>query len=273
MAAKGQIIVLSGVTSAAPASAPKIEMNAADLVAVKIASLKHVVSAKALTPLPAGGVSGRCRATGQALVPKGTISALEVSTIGGKKGLGIGSSGTAVAGLALPAGSFPASYTAVMAINVGALSMANSGATNFLSAFDSPDTWTAQMLRYNGSGASGTAENKFATRGNNTAGIVIESVRIAGNWNIVVVDYNNATRLASLGVNVTGGFATITSPAARTPAPTEYLELGYHLSNSSLKDSKVGDLYLFDTSLASTSAGLIQLADLVAAMKADYGVA
>jgi hypothetical protein len=271
MAAQGQIIVLAGVTSAAPPTAPRIDMNSVDLAAVKIGSLKHVVSARALTGLPAGGVSGRCRASGAPLISKGTAAALLLTTVGGRPALWLGAAGNASAALALPPGSFTESFTAVMTVSVGALSLAATFPTNFLAGFDG-EIWSAQVLRHYGSPVS-SSQDVFATRGNDEVGPYVEKARVPGNWNIVVVDYNNDTRVASIAVNSVATLSAMTLPAGRVPAPTEYFEIGYHLSNSGLRDSKVGDLYTFSDSLLRTDFGKTQLTELVASLKTYYAIA
>lgn len=270
MAAQGQIIVLAGVTSGAPPSAPRVDMNIVDLVAVKIGSLHNVISARSLSAVTGGGVTGRCRATGAALVSKGTASALQLTEVGGRPALWLGAAGTASAALALPPGSVTESYTAVMAVSTGPISIAATFPTNFLAGFDG-ETWSVQALRHYGAPAAGS-QDVFATRGNDEVGPYVEAPRVPGNWNIVVVDYNNDTRIASIAVNSVASFGTVAVTAGRVPAPTEYFEIGYHLSNSGLRDSKVGDLYTFSDSLLKTDFGKAQLAELVAKMKIYYSI-
>lgn len=52
-----------------------------------------------------------------------------------------------------------------------------------------------------------------------------------------------------------------------------YWCLGYPLSPSGFVDSGVGDSYIFNESLASTSYGQDRLAALISSMKTAYGIA
>lgn len=269
----GQIIVLPSVTAAAGASAERIDMTAADLIAAKIAGLKHMVSARSLVALPAGGVSGRCQATGAPLVPKGLVTALAISEVAGKKALGLSS--VQAAGLGLPAGSATASYTAVIVVSVAAADVASgspSAAPIFLSSMTSADALVASAAQYYGT--SGTPPNIFASRGSNAASPLVSVPKPDTTWAVLVIDYNDVTKVVSLSVNQAATFATATKTVAHTPGAGGYFEIGAHpTATASLRASKVGDLYLFEGSLLGNALAKTQIVDLVAALKADYSIA
>ena len=269
----GQIIVLSSVTAAAGASAERIDMTDADLVAAKISGLKHVVRARSLIALPDGGVSGRCQATGLPLVPKGLVTALAISEVAGKKALGLSS--VQAAGLGLPAGSATASYTAVLVVSVAAADVASgspSASPIFLSSMTAADALVASAAQYYGT--SGTPPNIFAARGSNAASPFVSVPKPETTWAVLVVDYNDTTRVVSLAVNQADTFATATKTAAHLPGAGGYFEIGAHVNaTASLRASKVGDLYLFEGSPLSSELAKTQIVDLVAALKAEYGIA
>lgn len=268
----GQLIVLPGVTVAAAAGAPRLSMNAADAAASKIVSLKHVVSARALTALPGGGVSGRCRNTGASLIPKGAnASMLSVSTVGGRKGLGqTGGS----AGLALPAGSLTNSFCMVAAIYLGGNDTSSSSLVNFLAGFDATDNYIAAPLRYYGQNYSTVPSraDKMVSFGPSTTDFAAEALRTNVGWNIVIIDYDNDQRRLSISVNQSTSFAAVTKSTTASFADTSYLEVGYHLSANRLIDSKVGDLYTFDDSLLKAELGKSQLGDVVQQLKGYYAI-
>ena len=270
----GQLIILPGVTAAASAGAPRISMNAPDSVAAKIASLKHVVSARALDALPGGGVSGRCRNTGAALTPKGTGTALlATTTLAGRKGLGLSVAGNA--GLALPPGSLTNTFTMVIAVYLGAGDTSSNSLINLLAGFDAADTYISTPLRYYGQAYSTpiTRADKFVSWGHNTTGTTAETLRLSTGWNIVVIDYNNENRMVSIAVNQAASFIAATKAEVANFASTSFLEIGYHLSINRLVESKIGDLYTFSDSLLRTDLGKTQLAELIAALKSYYVIA
>ena len=267
----GQLIVLPGVTAAASAGAPRINMNGPDTVAAKIASLKHVVSARSLTAAPSGGVVGRCRATGAALVSKGAGAAqLALFDIAGKQGLGVNS--RAAAGLALPGGSLTSSFTLVAAIAINAADRAGTLATNFLSGFNVSDAYIATLLRNYGAAAGGFASKVAA--GNTTTNNLASANAPAGTWGVVVIDYNNDTKTMSVAVDQGASFSVTAMVNTFAPPEGSYLELGYHVDGGfGLRDSKIGDVYTFSDSLQRTSLGKTQTVDLVNQLKAYYGIA
>lgn len=266
----GQMIVLPGVTAAAGAGAPRVNMNTPDTIAAKISTLKHSVAARSLTAGAGGGVVGRCRVTGAALTLKGSQAVnLAVSEIAGRLGLGINGSGSA--GLALPAGSLSSSFTLVAAVNLNATDAAGTYPINFLSGFDPSDTYISALLRAYGSAAS-VYPSKIGSNTGTTGTWSFANSPAAG-WAIVVVDYNNATRTMSVSVNQASTFTVATMPASYAPASGSYIEVGYHIDASSIRNSKLGDLYTFSDSLLKTDLGKSQLAELMAALKTYYSIA
>lgn len=266
----GQMIVLPGVTAAAGPSAPRISMNTPDTIAARMPSIKHAMGARSLSAAPGGGVIGRCRVTGQLLVPKGSAAVnLAITEIAGRLGLGI--NGTGSAGLALPPDSLTSSFTLVAAVNLNATDAAGNYVINFLSGFDPSGTYISGLLRAYGAAAA-TYPGKIGSNTGITGTWSFANSPAAG-WAIVVVDYNNATRTMSVSVNQTTTFTVATMPASYTPPAGSYIEVGYHIDASSIRQSKLGDLYTFSDSLLKTDLGKSQLAELMAALKTYYSIA
>ena len=269
----GQMVVLPGVTAAVGASAPRINMNIPDTLAARIATLKHVVSARSLQAVAGGGVSGRCRATGVALVAKGiSANTLTLYEVAGRTAMGINGSGRA--GLALPPGSLTKSFTTVSVINLNSVDVAGNYSVNVLSGFDAADVYANIMLRYDGSTTTNSAiADKLRASTSASSSSAVPVARPAGEWVVVVTDYNNLTKTLSIAVNQATSFASGVMVADLAPAVGSYLEIGYHLDPSSLRASKVGDLYTFSDSLLRTDLGKAQLVELVAALKSYYAIA
>ncbi|MBX6689005.1 hypothetical protein I8746_05260 [Pseudomonas sp. USTB-Z] len=267
----GQMVVLEGVTAAAAPGAPRINVNAPDIIAAKISTLKHAFGARGLTAAPGGGVVGRCRATGKQLIPKGSSAAsLVVTEIAGRLGLGV--SGTVAAGLALPAGSLTSSYTLVAAVNLASADVAGGLIVNFLSGFDAADGYISVLQRTYGVTNTGANKGKLCSSPLAGGNFAVATLPAAG-WAIFVVDYDGSTRIASVAVNQVATFDTLAMPGTFLPPSGSYLEVGYHLDSNSLRSSKMGDLYTFSDSLLKTDLGKSQLAELVASMKTYYSIA
>ena len=267
----GQLIVLPGVTVAASVGVPRVNMNIPDTIASKIVSLKHVVSARALAPVVTGGVSGRCRATGAALVSTGALAtSLALSEVGGKVGWGI--SGVGGGGLALPAGSLTASFTMVMAVARSAADVAGGAICNFLSGFDGTDTFISMLARYYGTASTSTTRQNNMVSSTVAVGTSVQMLMPAGAWDIFIIDFDAATRLLSIATNQSEPFYSATMASAFAPPVGSYLEIGYHVDSNGLRSSKVGDLYTFNDSLRRTDFGKTQLAELVASLKWYYGI-
>lgn len=265
----GQMVVLEGVTAAAAPGAPRVNVNAPDTIAAKISTLKHALGARSITAAPGGGVVGRCRATGAPLISKGNAAAnLALYEISGHLGLGINGSGSA--GLALPAGSLTSSFTFVAALNLNAADAAGTYPINFLSGFDPSDVYISGLLRSYGA-ASSVYPGKSGSNTGTTGSWSLANSPASG-WAVVVVDYNNATRSLSVAVNQAASFVAATMPANYAPAAGSYVEVGYHIDASSIRNSKLGDLYTFSDSLLKTDLGESQLTELVAALKTYYTI-
>ncbi|HGY9636440.1 TPA: hypothetical protein ACOJPK_001877 [Pseudomonas putida] len=267
----GQFIMLPGVTAAAASGAPRISMNAPDSVAAKIATLKHVVSARTLTRDTVEGVAGRCRNTGLPLATKGTNKQyLALSEVGGKAALGLPGISGGRAALGLPANSLTPSFTMVTAIFMSASDIALAGAGNFLSGINADDTYFAALLRWYGAGST-TLPNMLAA--STTTGQPVSTANPgAGVWGVVIVDYNNETRRISIALNQADTFVSGVKATDFAPGANSYLEIGYHIGSESLREAKVGDVYTFSDSLLRTDMGKNQLKDLVAALKTYYGI-
>lgn len=267
----GQVIRLDIEVDAA-SSAPRIDMTPADVIAAKISSLKHVVSPRELKAVATGGVAGRCRSTGLSLIPKGTqATALTLSDVAGKRALGLSAAG-AVASLALPAGSMTDSYTLVIAVNTNPLDLVSGAPVNYLSGFNGSDAYTSATLRYYGAAAAPPRTSRFVTIGPSTTGTETFADHSSEGWVVLVVDFDNNTRQLSIAANQTEIFEVVTKGASVSQDPGAYFEIGYHVSGIGLRSSKVGDLFTFGESLLANSFGRGQLADLVSAMKDDYGI-
>lgn len=266
---RGQFIKLAGVTAGSTLGVPRIQMGAGDIAALKSQALAHVVSAKSLTA-SASGVSGRCRLTGLPLVSKGTASALTVRTADGHAGLGLTSS--IAAALALPAGSASESYCAVMAINLAAADIVGSSPLNLLGSFTSGDVAAASSLRYYGQAAASNQDKFLSGGGGAIAASTPNLTRPATGWLVLAVDFNNATKLASMSING-GAFSSATKADGHAPGVGGYFEIGLHTGTLGLRGSVAGDLFLFNKSMLGASLDQAQLADVIAGLKADYAIA
>lgn len=272
----GQLIRLPGVTAAAASGAPRIIMTAPDAVAAKVASLKHVVSARSMTALTGGGVAGRCRLTGQPLTPMGAgADRWQIVTVGGREGLYCGpaaSGGQGVAAsIALPPGSLTRSYTVVAACAVDSADRLGNYLTNFILGFDAGAPTRRVFRTYGLQYAVVEVRNKLVT-GSGEFTSAAEDLP-GSEWGVFVADYNHETRVISLSINDADTFTQITETLATpTPSAAGVLEIGYRNSNNSLRNSKVGDVYTFGESLLSTVLGASQLKSLVAEMKTYYSI-
>lgn len=275
MANPGKLIILD-IEVPAAAGAPRIDMIPAELTAVKIASLRHVVSARSMEAVEGGGVIARCGLTGQLLIPKGAQpERLQLSSVGGRIGLGSGPAASggqgAIVGLALPAGSLTASYTMVTAVAVDALDRAGNYITNLLSGFNGDDYINTLLRHYGAARPAPGPNDKFVTGASSNYTLTMDPPNTT--WAIVIVDYNAQTQRISIAINQALTFTSAIDSATFNPPDTAYVEIGYHLSNLSLRNSKLGELYTFDDSLLRTPLGQAQLQTLMADMKAYYAIA
>ena len=272
----GQLIILPGVTAGATTQVERIEATAADLAALRIQGLKHVVSARALSNVAAGGVSGRCRKTGGLLTPMGTgASLLTVATLAGHKALTGISPYTQAAGLALPAGSATASYCAVFAALIGSVAKADTGTSMLLSSYRSAGTIRAYMARYRP--ASSAAINGVTSSGGyntNSGPVAIPDASVPANtWGIYVVDFDDATKTARIASNTATPYDTETLADNHVIDEDSVVQIGYSLGTSGLRDCGVGDVYLFDRSMIGATATQSKIGTLIAALKTQYGIA
>lgn len=269
----GQIIKLPGVIAASTIGVPRIIQTSADIVAARLPQLAHVFSASAMTPL-ASGVSGRCRKTGKPFVPMGTVSSLQLRTVAGKVGLGsmAGSSGVMTNGLAFPAGSSTASFSVVCALQINPTDINGVTANvNFLTSFSSDNVLKSRGLTYYGN-AHATFGDKMVFFGSDGVSTdAPNTLRPAGDWIIVAVDFNNVTKVASMSVNG-AAFVSTTKATNHAPGAGGYFEIGYHVSSSGLRNSLVGDAYVLNDSMRQSAPLQAQLDSLIAALKSDYGI-
>ncbi|CAI8792271.1 hypothetical protein [Pseudomonas sp. IT-P218] len=264
---RGQVIVLPGVKAPDAPGAVKLQLSSADVVASSMASLHRVMSPKSLVSLTNGGVAGYCRVSGEALIQKGSVpSVLRLVKVGSKPALGL-SYNLGLAGLAFQPGSASKSYTQVAVVSVAD----PTDRVNFLFTF-TDDTAISSTLRYDITTAS-PSQKVFVCYGSSNNPPHAEVARPAGTWAVVIVDYDDESRKVSIAVNQVDSFVENLKSVNHPVVDTSYFEVGYHASANGLRDAKVGDVYIFNESLRLNVAGMAQLGQLVAALKAEYGIA
>ncbi len=177
--------------------------------------------------------------------------------------------------LDLPAGSASNSYTVAMAIYMGAATI-NSvvNAMNPIMVMG-VSGYIATALRYYGlSTTPGDASYKgqILSAGSNTG---VPWARLAGpvteGWAIFTACYDEATKQALVGLNGANS-PIVTKTAGLAVDDTNYWSIGYSRSAAALQDSGVGNTYIFNESLASTTHGQNRLSELVSSMKTAYGI-
>lgn len=267
MALRGQLIVLPGVQAPAAPGAVKLNVSAADRIASSMPYIHRAMAPKSLVALPEGGVSGNCRVTGEKLLQKGSSpSVLRLSTVGGKPALGF-SADNSLGALAFQPGSLPASYTVVMLISI----TEPTDRLNFMMAYTG-DAAIATVLRYDITTASPEVK-RLVAYGSTNSPPHAEATRPAGTWAVAIVDYDDTTKKVSIAVNQVESFAENTKTTGSAAGAESYLEIGYHGSGNSLRTAKVGDTFVFNRSLRTSPTNLALLAQLVAALKTEYGIA
>lgn len=267
MALRGQLVILPGVQAPAAPGAVKLNVSAADRIASTMPYIHRAMAPKSLIALAEGGVSGNCRVTGEKLVQKGASpSPLRLSTVGGKPALGFVADNS-LGGLAFQPGSATASYTAVMVIAI----TEPTERLNFMMTYTG-EAATSTVLRYDITTASPEVKRLVAYGSNNNPPHA-EAVRPPGIWAVAVVDYDDTTKKVSIAVNQVDTFAENTKTVGHAVAADSFFEVGYHGSGNSLRSAKVGDVYLFNQSLRTSPTGLAKLAQMVAALKAEYAIA
>lgn len=272
----GQFIYLPDVEPAATANSPRIIQTLADSIALNTPGLKHVVSARAMT-VGANGIQARCRYTGAALSARGlNADRFEITTVNGMKALGSGPAASggqgAIAGLALPVGSLTPSYTQVLVLNLDDLDREGNYLTNVLCGFNG-ETYIRRVLRHYGvlyENPAGAGKFNIGASDN----YVVTMDPPAGPWMVIVLDFDSSTRRMSMSINQAEVFSSAINTTAFTPPDeTAYLELGYHVSNRGLRNSKIGDLYTFGESLLANTITRQQLQALVSALVDEYSIA
>lgn len=265
----GQLIILPGVNSGGNGGA-RIDMNTADQIAARMPDLKHVISARSLKANVGGGISGRCRATGALLLNTGSAaSTLTIKQLGSRPAIGQSANGAAA--LSLPNGTATASYCAVMAVYMGADSKIGTATTNWLTTMKS-NALLATMVRSYSSASSNNADLTVSCGGDSGSPIASVVNQAALTWGVVVADWNDDTGVVSLSLNGSA-YVTATKTTKHLVDANTAVAIGYPLTASSLRDSGVGDLYVFGASQLGTSYGRGRIADLVAALKSQYGIA
>ncbi|RGE46970.1 hypothetical protein DZC30_00760 [Comamonas testosteroni] len=265
----GQLIILPGVNAGGNGGA-RIDMNTADQIAARMPDLKHVISARSLKANVGGGISGRCRATGALLLNTGSAaSTLTIKQLGSRPAIGQSANGAAA--LSLPNGTATASYCAVMAIYMGVDSKTGTAVTNWLNTIKS-NTLLGTMARTYSQVNSTNTDLTVSCGGDSGSPIASVPNQAAGTWGVVVADWNDDTGIVSLSLNG-GAYVTATKTTKHLVDANTAVTIGYPLTASSLRDSGVGDLYLFSASQLASSYGKGRIADLVAALKSQYGVA
>lgn len=249
-----------------PASAAKLDMNEADKIAVRITGLYRQMAGRTLVDRGDGVVTGNCRLTGDPLVKKGA-GLLRTRTVSGRTGLSSGPS--AQAGLAFGPGSMRTSYTAVVPMVMSALTVDSGGSylTNPLSSMSDDATLVASMIRIQSdSGLINRGGDSVAT-GQATA----TPLPSAGVWRIIVVAYDNATRVAHASVDGTN-FSTGTQSGSEPAGATDFVTMGLPTTPNALRECTIGDLYFFDRCLRTNSDDQAKLDQLVSALKGYYGI-
>ncbi|WJD60886.1 hypothetical protein [Pseudomonas kurunegalensis] len=265
---RGQHIVLRGVKAPAAPGSVKLNTSAADRILAGMPYVHRVMAPKNLKNIDGGGVSGNCQVSGEPFILKGVQPfTLRVETFNGKPVLSQANT-LYQASLAFQPGSGRKSYTAVMVVSVAD----PTDRVNFMMSY-TDETPIATVLRYDITTDS-PDQKKLVAYGSNNNPAHASVQRPAGNFAVVVVDYNDATRVVSIAVNQAEAFVEqVKSVNHPVVADKSYFEIGYHGSVNSLRAAKVGDVYLFEESLRTSPAAMAELVKLVAALKTEYAIA
>ena len=270
----GQIIILSGVKAQAGGNAPRIIMSAADRVAMRMPFLKHAVSPRELTAVTGEGLTGRCRVTLEALSSIGG-GAANMALLNRAGHLGIGGSVLSSAmGLKLPDCSATASYTIVVAFNIGTSTGSIYTTTRqLLNGFSAEGVLANQMLT--ASGAANPTEaykSKMLSVGIGTfSPFSIVNMPPSLSWGVVAIDFNNDTGVVSLSLDGISWSSVQRVVGGNTIGGTGYVTIGMPTTTAGLTDNLVGDTFIFGESLRAKSSDSA-IASLIAAMKADYDI-
>lgn len=269
----GQIIRLPGVTSGAAAGAARIEMSATDIIASRMPELLHVVKASKMRNTASAGMIGQCLATGKPLLMSGAnLDRLDVQTIAGFPGMGL-STGVGAAAIKLPVGSAKASYTVLMSVYIGPVAATFNGAVSLIGSYTSADVALATILRGYGTVSASFAGKVVSAGGDSTTTFAQQNQPVSGTWGVIAIDWDNAGKIVGIAVNNTT-FNEASKPSTSHAADAgSYVSLGNPTGTSAFRDDRIGAVYLFDRSLRATEMGKSQLASLIIALKAEYGIA
>lgn len=268
----GQMIILPGATYDIPTDA-RINMTPADMIAARMPYLQHAVSARTLINTAQGAV-GRCRATGKLVSASGTSPGnMQQITLGGKPAIGM-SAGTGQAAFDLPAGSWRDNQILVASVYIGANSFSGADLTSVISGADpTPESSTNNFyVRLYGGGYSGTNAGYCVNTLNTSGGTASRVLMPSSGW-AIVASYNN-TVAKQTGISVNGGeFNKFNFPTVGvTTSADSYLRLGFPNSPSGLRDSGVGDMYVFGSTVIENQYGMNAISALISALKNQYGI-
>lgn len=267
----GQLIILPGVSSGASNGGARIDMTTADQIAARMPDLRHLVSARTLKVAVGGGITGRCRNTGAVLTNVGAgASSLTIKQLASRPAIALTSTGVSAA-VALPAGSATASYAVVAAVYMGNDSSTSAAVTNWLNTIKGGALLAAAVRSYGAAGGFKPGMTVACGGDGSTPTADIASPP-PNAWAIFSVDWNDDTGVVSVSING-GAPVTATKTTKHLVDATTTFTMGYQLSGSGLRDSGIGDLYLFGASQQGSSYGRGRIADLVAALKSHYGIA
>ena len=221
------------------------------------------------------GLTGRCRVSLEALASIGS-GAANMAVVSRAGHLGIGTSVLSTqAGLKLPDKSATSSYTIVAAFNIGASTGSSYTTTRqLLNGFGADNVIANQMLT--ASGAANPTEmykSKLLSVGIGTLSpFSIVNMPPSNTWGVVAIDFNNVTGVVSLSLDGVTWSDVQRIAGGNTIGGTGYVALGMPFATNGLTDNLVGDVFVFGESLRA-QAGDAVITSLIAAMKADYGIA
>ncbi|WP_419204178.1 hypothetical protein [Bordetella trematum] len=264
----GQILIHEGILVAG-SSAPAIRMSTPDDLAAESSALLFALSGRDPGEYVNDAFRSRKGGAPFSLFPVNAEN-FAVKELGGR--LAIVSPGTTSARtLVSPAQQFRGGFTAVVAVYVAAESIASGADTNIISILDegSSKTRIFNPIRYGGGGTF---------RFNSFSGTAVPAG--APGWYIVVSDFAPLAPASSPSATYRLGVNAIPSNPITTSSidlPSVYqnpsLAVGYHTGSNGLRDCGVGDLYFHNESLCSSQSGLAYLGELIATLKAQYGIA
>ncbi|CAN7256266.1 hypothetical protein [Brucella pseudogrignonensis] len=272
----GQNVELTGVTAAAGRAV--IDMNAADRVAARL-GVKHVFSPRTFKKIAAGGVSGRCRATGAEFLGVGTgFSALTLKNLAGITAVSPQSGHEQIAGFRLPAGSATPSYTVVMAIALGiqAASTTEGFNSELVGSYNASNTWLSYMARYRSEGNTGSNEGFICAGPNQATPVAYIGTALmppANNWLVVAFEWDDDNGVIKTFHNSGLPVQTEDKAVKHAVGDNGYLMIGHPTGAGGIRDNYLSDIYFFDRPLSRNIHDNAALSDLIAAMKSVHGIA